>query len=125
MVKFGRGFGLAVARQVVGRCAQQALVAGDLAGNDAGVGRWAKADAHIKGIVTQRGRVDREFILRALSAACNCGRFQFSGFMIAGFKISDGSTAAIFEPSNQKLHVTTMKNKSQDEQVHRTRGLFN
>ena len=61
--QIGRGFGLAMARQVVGRCTQQALVARDLSGNHAGVGRWAKADAHIKRIVAQRWRIDRELQL--------------------------------------------------------------
>jgi len=59
----GRAFGFAVAQEVGGRCAQQALVAGDLACDHAGVGRWSKADADIKSIVTQRGRVDRQLQL--------------------------------------------------------------
>lgn len=59
----GRGFGLAVARDVGGRCAKQALVAGDLAGDHPGVRGRAEADAHIKGIVTQRGWVHRQLQL--------------------------------------------------------------
>ena len=53
----------AMAQEVGGRCAQQALVTGDLAGDDPRIGWRAKADAHIKGIVTQRGRVDRQLQL--------------------------------------------------------------
>ena len=53
----------AVPFQISRRCAQQAPIGSDLAGDDARVGRLAETHADIEGIVRQRRRVDRELQL--------------------------------------------------------------